>query len=85
MKLISKAENPRTATRVSAGTGRLFEPDFEGDGAVSDVGSTEDGDVVGELVVDGEVVGVPDDGETAFILSFLYINIENLLIQMQCQ
>lgn len=57
----------------------MFVPEVEGDGAVIDGVSSEDGEVSGDLAADGdvvgdtdlaadgEVVGVPADGETASI------------------
>lgn len=62
----------------------MFVPEVEGDGAVIDGVSSEDGEVSGDLAADGEVVagdlaadggevvGVPADGETASILSFIH-------------
>lgn len=61
-----------TTTRVGVETERSLVPDFEGDGAVIAGDSAIDGEDVGDSAEDGVVVGVPDDGEPASILSFIH-------------
>ena len=58
-------------------------PELEGYGAVMTDDSAKDGEDVGDPPEDGEVIGVPAEGETASLLSFKLKQKLNIVINVK--